>query len=152
MIEWKVTAFDATDVNSLYKILQLRTEIFVVEQDAIYQDMDDKDQVATHLHGYIGGELIAYCRLFRPGDYFDEASIGRVVVNSKYRRKGYGHILMDKAIELITLSMNENVITISAQLYLKEFYETHGFVKVSEVYQEDGIPHIRMKRGIVELL
>jgi len=146
-IKWEASSFDGLDIHTLYRILQLRTETFVMEQNAPYQDMDDKDQRAMHLLGYINNELVAYCRLFKSGDYFDEASLGRVIVPKVYRKKGYGHLLMDKAIELMASLMNERNITISAQAYLRGFYESHGFVKVSDVYIEDGIPHIRMKRA-----
>jgi len=118
-----------------------------MEQDAPYLDTDYKDQKAIHLHGYIGNKLIAYCRLFRSGDYFPEASIGRVIVEKEYRKAGYGHDLMKKAIELEEKLLGETEITISAQQYLKQFYESHGFEQTSEMYLEDGLPHIEMKKN-----
>lgn len=146
-LTWKIDKFDELDVFRLYKILHLRADVFVVEQDAAYLDPDNKDQCAIHLQGYIKDRLVAYCRLFRRGDYFEDACIGRVVVAKEYRRYGYGHQLMKKALELEESLFEESVITISAQLYLKEFYESHGFVQISEVYLEDGLPHIKMKRS-----
>lgn len=145
-LTWKVSKFDELTIDELYGILHLRCKIFVMEQNAPYLDMDYKDQKAVHLHGYIDGTLIAYCRLFKAGDYFDEACIGRVIVAQEYRKYGYGHDLMRKAIELEKTILGETEITISAQLYLQKFYESHGFERTSEVYLEDGLPHIQMKK------
>lgn len=145
-IVWKVDTFDNLDIHKLYKILVLRAEVFVVEQDCPYMDTDNKDQKAIHLQGYNNDdELVAYCRLFGRGDYFETAAIGRVVVAQKYRKYGLGHLLMDKAIELQKSMLGETNLTISAQFHLKPFYESHGFEQTSEIYQEDGIPHIQMK-------
>jgi len=145
-LTWKVSRFDELTAEELYTILHLRCKIFIMEQNAPYLDMDYKDQKAIHLHGYIDDELIAYCRLFKSGDYFDEASIGRVIVAQEYRKYGYGHDLMKRALGLEESILEETKITISAQLYLQKFYESHGFRKTSEVYLEDGLPHIQMKR------
>lgn len=125
-------------------MLQLRSEVFVVEQNCVYQDIDGKDAKALHLIGTIGDEIVAYARLFAAGYYFDNASIGRVVVSSKYRAHKFGHLLMKAAIAGIEHHFNTKEITISAQLYLKKFYEGHGFVQQGEGYLEDDIPHIRM--------
>lgn len=143
---WKVSKFSELTVDELYAILHLRCKVFIIEQDAPYLDTDYKDQIALHLHGYLDNKLIAYCRLFRAGGYFDEASIGRVIVAEEYRRYGYGHTLMKKAIELQKSMLHETKITISAQLYLQKFYESHGFNRTSDVYLEDGLPHIEMKK------
>ena len=144
-ITWYVDYFDDLDIHKLYNLLYLRAEIFVVEQECPYLDPDNKDQKALHLQGYLGEKLVAYCRLFKPGDYFAEASIGRVVVAADFRKYGYGHQLMTKAIELQASLLNETQITISGQLYLKKFYESHGFIQTPETYLEDNIPHIQMK-------
>lgn len=146
VIKWYVDKFEQLDVSKLYNILYLRADVFVVEQNCPYLDPDNKDQKALHLQGYLGDELVAYCRLFKAGDYFEEASIGRVVVATRYRKFNFGHLLMEKAIELQSSLLNETQITISAQLYLKRFYESHGFMQTSETYLEDDIPHIQMKR------
>jgi len=146
-IFWKIDTFESLSTEALYKILKLRSQVFVVEQNAVYQDMDGKDQKALHLQGYSGDKLVAYCRLFKSGDYFDEASIGRVVVPTLYRKQKYGWLLIEKAIQTIHTELNEDIILISAQLYLKGFYESHGFRQVSEEYLEDGIPHIKMRRN-----
>lgn len=144
-LEWILKSFRQLSVSELYDILNLRSEVFVVEQNAAYLDPDNKDQKALHLFAYSQTELIAYCRLFKRGDYFEEASIGRVVVDRNYRKYSIGHQLLNKGISAVNDNYGEQVITISAQLYLQHFYETHGFLKVSDVYEEDGIPHIRMK-------
>lgn len=148
-LTWLVDSFEELDIHKLYKILHLRADVFVVEQETPYLDVDNKDQKAIHVQGYLENELVAYCRLFKRGDYFEAASIGRVIVAPKYRKYGYGNELMQKAIELEKTLLNETEITISGQLYLKRFYESHGFVATSEPYLEDGIPHIEMKRNHV---
>ena len=143
---WKVSKFSELTLEELYTILHLRCKVFVIEQDAPYLDMDYKDQIALHIHGYLDNKLIAYCRLFSAGGYFDEASIGRVIVDQEYRKYGYGHALMEKALEIQKNILGETKITLSAQLYLQKFYESHGFNRTSDVYLEDGLPHIQMKK------
>lgn len=145
-ISWKIKNFDTLSVPELYQIMRLRSEIFVVEQNCVYQDLDGKDQKALHLFGIIDETIVAYCRLFKAGDYFDFASIGRVVVAANYRDKKLGHELMNQAISAIEKYLGEQNITISAQLYLKKFYESHGFIPTSEMYLEDDIPHIQMQK------
>ena len=144
-ISLKTKTFDELSTQELYQILRLRSEVFVVEQNCVYQDIDNKDQKALHLFGIVEGEIIAYSRLFKPGDYFEFSSIGRVVVAEKHRDKNFGHELIDQSILEINRRFNVQNITISAQLYLKKFYESHGFVATSETYLEDDIPHIEMK-------
>lgn len=143
---WKIKRFEALSLDELYNLLQLRTEIFVVEQNCVYQDIDGKDKIALHLIGENEGQLVAYARLFQPHDYFEHASIGRVVVKSNFRENKLGHVLMREAIWAIEHHFNETRITISAQVYLKKFYESHEFIQISEEYLEDDIPHIRMER------
>jgi len=144
-IIWKTKIFNELSTQELYQILRLRSEVFVVEQNCVYQDIDNKDQKAMHLFGILEGEIIAYSRLFKPGDYFEFSSIGRVVVAEKHRDKNFGHELIDQSIFEINNQFKAQNITISAQLYLKKFYESHGFVATSETYLEDDIPHIEMK-------
>ena len=146
-INWKIKPFEALSVVELYSLLQLRSEVFVVEQNCVYQDIDGKDSKALHLIGEYQGKIVAYSRLFKPNDYFKNASIGRVVIDKNYRDKKWGHDLMQQAIAGINTHYKETKITISAQLYLQKFYESHGFVQTSEMYLEDDIPHIEMKRG-----
>ncbi len=145
--EFKIKPFKTLSLIELYQILQLRSEVFVVEQNCVYQDIDGKDEKALHVLGMHEGVLVAYARLFQPGDYFEQASIGRVIVNPAYRDKKWGNDLMTAAIQSIAEHYGETNITISAQLYLKRFYESHGFVQTSDMYLEDDIPHIEMKRG-----
>jgi ElaA protein len=145
-LNWEIKEFESLSVNELYDILRLRSEIFVVEQNCVYLDLDGKDKKGLHLIGQFEGRIVAYSRLFKPGISFDNASIGRVVVDANYRDKKWGHELMREAIAGIKNHFGENKITIGAQLYLKKFYESHGFVQTSEMYLEDDIPHIEMKR------
>lgn len=145
-IQWKIKPFETLSTNELYDILRLRSEIFVVEQNCVYLDLDGKDKLALHLFGEFDGKIVAYSRLFRSGISFDNASIGRVVVDANYRDRKWGHDLMREAIAGIDNHFGESKITIGAQLYLKKFYESHGFVQTSEMYLEDDIPHIEMKR------
>lgn len=143
---WKIKRFNELSAAELYEALQLRSEVFVVEQNCVYLDVDGKDQIAIHIIGGFDGKTVAYARLFKPGDYFDKASIGRVVVHPDFRDKKWGHLLMNEAIAAIKKYFGVSSIVISAQLYLKKFYESHGFEACSDVYDEDGIPHIRMIR------
>jgi ElaA protein len=145
-IEWKIKRFEALSTQELYNLLQLRAEVFIVEQNCVYQDIDGKDEKALHLIGEDQGQIVAYARLFKPHDYFEQASIGRVVVKEHSRANKIGHILMREAIQVIKSHFDQRKITISAQLYLKKFYESHGFIQTSEMYLEDDIPHIEMKK------
>lgn len=145
-LEWKIKRFEALSTKELYDLLQLRAEVFIVEQNCVYQDIDGKDEKALHLIGEDKGEMVAYARLFKPNDYFEQASIGRVVVKEHSRSKKLGHILMREAIQVIKTHFDQRKITISAQLYLKKFYESHGFIQTSDMYLEDDIPHIEMKK------
>ncbi|MBP8157421.1 MAG: GNAT family N-acetyltransferase [Flavobacterium sp.] len=145
-LEWKIKRFETLSARELYDLLQLRAEVFIVEQNCVYQDIDGKDEKALHLIGEDNGEVVAYARLFKPNDYFEQASIGRVVVKEHSRSKKLGHILMREAIQVIKSHFDQRKITISAQLYLKKFYESHGFIQTSEMYLEDDIPHIEMKK------
>lgn len=128
----------------LYQILQLRTEVFVVEQHCVYQDMDGKDKKALHVMGKKDNDIIAYTRIFKPGDYMDHASIGRVVVKKSMREGGYGKEIMLASIKVIEDKLKETTIHLSAQTYLQKFYEELGFRAVGETYLEDDIPHILM--------
>jgi ElaA protein len=145
-LQWQIKPFEELSVNELYDILRLRSTIFVVEQNCVYLDLDGKDKVALHLFGKFEGKIVAYSRLFKAGISFDNASIGRVVVDVNYRDKKWGHDLMREAISRIQSNFGESKITIGAQLYLKKFYESHGFIQTSEMYLEDDIPHIEMKK------
>ena len=136
--------FSELSTLELYDILQLRSEVFVVEQNCVYQDIDDKDQKAFHVIGIKNDKVIAYARIFKPGDYFTEASIGRVAVAKNERSSRYGYRIMEDSIKTIKNLFNQTTIKISAQLYLKSFYSSLGFQQVGDAYLEDGIPHIAM--------
>ncbi len=143
-LKWKFNYYNELSIDELYAILQLRSEVFVVEQNCIYQDADSKDSTSFHLSGWDGGTLVAYCRILPPGASYKEASIGRVVSSPHYRNKGYGKQLMKEAIIHTLTQFNCKTIKISAQLYLQKFYEQLGFLQISESYLEDNIPHIEM--------
>jgi len=145
-MEILVKNFEELSLFELYDLLQLRSEVFVVEQECAYQDLDGKDVKALHIIGSKKGKIVAYTRCFEPGIYFEEASIGRVVVQSQQRKFGYGHHIMEASIEAIKTHYKTSVIKISAQTYLREFYESHDFKQEGEGYLEDGIPHIAMMK------
>lgn len=144
MLKSYTKKFTELSIDELYQILRLRSEVFVVEQDCVYQDIDNKDQKALHLFFTANNKVVAYTRLFDAGLYFDTASIGRVIVKESHRKDGLGHDLMQQSIQTIKNEFKTSKITVSAQTYLKKFYESHGFIKTSEEYLEDGIPHIKM--------
>ena len=127
MLETTIKKFEALTTNELYAILKLRSEVFVVEQDCVYQDLDDKDKKALHVIGWFDSTIVAYTRVFDINLYFDEASIGRVVVNQKYRSKGFGKDIMEASIIAIKSHYNQTKIKISAQTYLIKFYNELGF-------------------------
>ncbi len=147
MLETKVKRFHALKVQELYEILQLRSAIFVVEQDCVYQDVDGKDSKALHVIGTKNGKVVAYTRIFKPGDYFEVSSIGRVAVCKEKRKYGYGIIIMNASIKAIQDNFNATQIKLSAQTYLIKFYKDLGFKETGETYLEDGIPHIQMVRN-----
>lgn len=144
MLTFKTKTFQELTKDELYTILRLRAEVFVVEQNCPYQDVDNKDQKAFHILGYKNEQLIAYTRLFKPNDYFEFSSIGRVVVTQKERKHKYGYDLMNVSIKVIKSHFNETKIAISAQVYLKKFYNNLGFIQQGDDYLEDDIPHIYM--------
>ncbi len=141
---WHIKQFDELSNRELYQILQLRNKVFVVEQNCIYQDADEKDYDAFHLFLKQNTKIIAYARLFKAGDYFDRGSIGRVVVDPQHRKQNLGKKLMQKAIDFMVKNLKEKTIEISAQTYLIKFYNDLGFKETGEKYLEDNIPHIRM--------
>ncbi|WP_368503688.1 GNAT family N-acetyltransferase [Alkalihalophilus sp. As8PL] len=143
-MNWILKTFNDLTIDELYALLQLRVEVFVVEQNCPYKEIDNNDQVAVHLMGYQSGCLIAYSRLFKPGDYYDEASIGRVIVKKDFRTYGYGAQLIEQSIKQLEELAPHATIKIQAQHYLHQFYESFGFQRISEIYEEDGIPHIDM--------
>ncbi|MDO9404463.1 MAG: GNAT family N-acetyltransferase [Polaromonas sp.] len=143
-IDWHFKAFGEMSLHELYAMLQLRSEVFVVEQQCIFQDLDGSDDQAMHLLGYRDGALLAYARCFGPGVKYDEASIGRVITHASLRGHGGGHLLMREAIQRTSAHWGAQTIRIGAQARLERFYNGHGFGKTGESYMEDGIPHIHM--------
>lgn len=143
-IDWVCKAFDDLSPNQLYQIMRLRSDVFVVEQNCVFLDADNKDQGCLHLMGFYKDELAAYTRLVPPGYIYNEASIGRVVTSKIVRGKGTGFELMEKSIELCRKNFHTETIKIGAQYYLKKFYESFGFKQISDIYLEDGIEHFYM--------
>ena len=143
-LRWKYQSFEELTNLQLYTILQLRLEVFSVEQNCVYQDADNKDLKSFHLSDWDNNVLVAYCRILPPNVCYKDASIGRVVTSISYRRTGAGRELMQRAITAALQQFNCCEIAISAQLYLKRFYESFGFKPLGETYLEDGIPHIEM--------
>ena len=154
MIDFEVTALKDMDSVSLYEALKLRSDVFVVEQTCVYPDLDNKDiaEQAMHVLGREQGQgvLAAYARCLPPGLSYQGSSIGRVVVGEAYRGQGIAQVLTRKAMDVCLAQWPDADIEIGAQLYLKAFYETLGFVKSSEPYDEDGIMHIDMKYRVDE--
>ena len=146
-IDWKFAAFDALTLTELYAVLQLRSEVFVVEQACVFQDMDGADMTAMHLLGTSGGQLVAYARCFAAGVKFKEASIGRLITRSDLRGSGAGHVLVRRAIDSVEQQWGPQAIRIGAQARLENFYRQHGFETSGGPYIEDGIPHIEMLRS-----
>ena len=140
-MQWKLKKYDDLTINELYDILKLRSEVFVVEQNCPYQDLDDNDKYAYHLFLEHEGLIIAVLRILPEKVSYDETAIGRVIVKKSYRNHGIARKMMIKAIDFITGDLGKNKIRLSGQAYLTEFYTDLGFKKVSEEYLEDGIPH-----------
>lgn len=143
---WRFVAFEALTAPELYALLQLRSEVFVVEQACVFQDMDGADAQAMHLLGTLEGELVACARCFCAGAKFAEASIGRVATRDKVRGSGAGHVLMQQALACLQQQWGPQAIRIGAQARLEHFYRQHGFEKTGAPYIEDGIAHIEMLR------
>lgn len=138
--------FEALNPFELYAIIRLRNEVFVVEQNCVFQDADNKDQACLHLMYWKNNELIAYCRLVPPTVAYDEMSIGRVVSSPYHRKSGAGRQLIAEAIQRIQEAYGKGPIRIGAQCYLIQFYGSFGFKEEGEMYLEDGIEHIEMVR------
>ena len=143
-LNWILKEFNELTTAELYAIMQLRNEVFVVEQNCVYQDADGKDQRSMHLCGWDGVQLAAYTRIIPPGISYTEASIGRVVTAAAYRNTGAGRKLMEESIKHTFNRFHVNSIRIGAQVYLAKFYGSLGFIQSSGEYLEDGIPHIEM--------
>lgn len=147
-IQWRWLAFDDLTGPELYAVLQLRSEVFVVEQHCAFQDMDGADAQAMHLLGMQQSVLVAYARCFAAGGKFAEASIGRVLTHATLRGSGAGHVLIEKAITCLSQQWGPQAIRIGAQQRLEAFYRQHGFEQAGPHYLEDGIDHIEMLRNV----
>ncbi len=152
MLEWEWLPFADLGTQRLYQILQLRSEVFVVEQQCVYQDIDGLDPASFHLLGWQPGQhgqapqLVAYLRCLPAGLKFDEASLGRVITRGTVRGSGAGRALLAEALARMQTQWGAQPVRIAAQLYLQKFYEGFGFVACSAPFDEDGIPHIDMLR------
>ena len=143
-MNWEMKKFSELSSEEIYDILKIRNEVFIVEQQCIYEDCDGKDKNSYHLFAKENEEILVYSRILEKGISYNEISIGRVLTNKNYRGGGLAKQMMQRAIEFIENNLNEKAIRISAQEYLLNFYEYLGFVQVSDVYLEDGIPHVEM--------
>lgn len=143
-LTWVCKPFDELNSHELYAIIKLRNEVFVVEQNCVFQDADDKDRYCHHLCGLVGNELAAYARLVPAGISYPYISIGRVVTSPVHRKAGIGRALMTQAINECYRLFGKQTIKIGAQLYLKDFYQSFGFRQTGGMYLEDDIPHIEM--------
>ena len=145
-----IKKFEELSGKEIYEIGKLRSEVFVVEQKCLYLDLDGKDEKSIHIYflDESSYEIICYCRVLRKGVSYKTSSIGRVVTNPKYRGQGYARKLLLEAIGVVRDKFKENEITIGAQNYLRAFYESLGFKAISDIYDEDGIPHIDMNLKI----
>ena len=145
-VQWFNKSFEELTTTELYAILRSRVDMFVVEQHCPYPELDQWDQKATHLWAEKQGHIAAYCRLFAPGVRFENASIGRVLTTTPFRRQELGKQLMTRALEILDSAYPGHKVQISAQDYLLEFYSRLGFVSTGKQYLEDGIPHSEMIR------
>lgn len=149
MLQWQCKSFNELTNEELYKILQLRNEVFVVEQNCAYQDCDGKDFSSWHITGWNEDKLIAYSRILPPGlSYPDAASIGRVLTSPWVRKQEAGKQLMIYSLKNLYRLFGDVKIIIGAQLYLKKFYESFQFIQTGNIYLEDGIEHISMEKVI----
>lgn len=148
-IQWAIKHYRELTTEELYRILRLRSEVFVVEQACVFLDMDNKDQYCHHVMGWRGDRLLGYSRIVPPGISYAESSIGRIVSSPASRRMGIGRELLEESIRGLYGLHGKRDIRIGAQYYLKEFYEAFGFVQSGEIYPEDGINHIEMLLSII---
>lgn len=144
-MNWKTYHFNDLSVGKLYEILQLRVNVFVVEQECPYPELDGLDQESVHLEYEENGKVLAYARLVPGGVKYDIPSIGRVIVHPEARGRGLAKQLMTECMEYILSEWQAKEIQLQGQVYLQEFYQSFGFEPISEAYDEDGIPHVDMK-------
>ena len=146
-LKWTLKSFAEITTTELYKLLQQRQDVFILEQECKYPDLDDKDQITLHLMGWIDDELVAYARVFPPRTLFEtESSFGRVLIHQKYRRYSYGKELIQKLIDTSIAEFKTSSIRIEAQYYLLRFYENFGFKAYGDTFLDAGVEHIMMVR------
>lgn len=146
-MNWTIKTFEQLTSKQLYQILQARVDVFVVEQNCPYREIDDIDQESIHFFIEEQDKIVAYARIIPKGLLYDSASIGRILVHKDYRKHGYGRKLLEACIDWVEENWNEKDIILHAQVYLREFYRSFGFVEITETYLEDGIPHVEMLRS-----
>lgn len=150
-MKWILKKYNELSIDEFHDILQLRINVFVVEQNCPFTELDGKDKIAYHFFAYSKenpSQIIAYSRIFKPGDYYQKAAIGRVVVHPDFRKDGLGYELIVNSVSQIKKMFKTDEVKIGAQTYLKKFYNSLGFVKEGEDYMEDGIPHIYMVKNL----
>ena len=152
MIDWQDLHHSDLSVSQLYALLQLRCAVFVVEQNCPYQDIDGDDLEGENRHilGWHNGTLVAYARILKSDDELQPVVIGRVIVSEALRGEKIGQQLMSKALESCTRRWPEKPIYLGAQAHLQNFYGQFGFIPVTDIYEEDGIPHIGMAREVIQ--
>ncbi|MCE7791589.1 GNAT family N-acetyltransferase [Salipaludibacillus sp. CUR1] len=143
-MDWYIKKFEELTANELYALLRERVNVFVVEQNCPYPEVDDKDQASYHLYAKKNGEVVAYTRLLPAGVSYEQASIGRVLVKESCRKTGLGRELMERSMDFLKNHLKEKEVKLQAQEYAMHFYGSFGFKPVSEVYLEDDIPHVDM--------
>lgn len=146
-MNWQIKDFQGLSNDELYSIMKARVDVFVVEQECAYEEIDNYDQSAMHLFLTIENYIAAYVRILPSKTKYQEVSIGRVLVTKDYRANGYAKLIMKKAIQFVRDEWKESAIKIQAQNYLHKFYSELGFVQISDVYLDDNIPHIDMIWG-----
>lgn len=144
-MDWKTYRFDDFTARELYGVLKLRVDVFVVEQNCPYPELDNLDQQSIHLLYRENGEVLAYARLVPAGVKYELPSIGRVIVRDDARGRGLAKQLLERSIDYIAGEWQAQAIQLQGQVYLQEFYQSFGFQPISDSYDEDGIPHVDMK-------
>ena len=152
MIDWQDLHNSELNVSQLYALLQLRCAVFIVEQNCPYQDIDGDDLVGENRHilGWQNGELVAYARILKSDDDLEPVVVGRVIVSKAWRGEKVGQQLMNKTLESCARYWPGKPIYLGAQAHLQNFYHSFGFTPVTEIYEEDGIPHIGMAREVIQ--
>ncbi|MET2986431.1 GNAT family N-acetyltransferase [Aureibaculum conchae] len=143
-MQWFLKTFNELTLDEFHSIIKLRIDVFVVEQNCPYPELDNKDQISYHFFCKENNKVIAYTRIFKPNDYYYEAAFGRVAVHQDFRKQKLGKKLIKKTIEETYKLFGKVSIKIGGQTYLKKFYESFGFKQVGAEYLEDGIPHVYM--------